>query len=439
MSKTLEILVVESDPPAAMELQQGLAEMGHMVSYTTAGESALDQAARRKPDLVILDVVLKGSLDGIQTAQKFRDQFNCPAIFFTANTESDLLDRAIAINPLGFLAKPFQSSQLRLVLGLADRRRADTAAREERNGLLTGIVDSLLDGVLALSKDESIQFLNSRGERMTGRGADDLFGKPVSTIFPDTGENTQLLANVRSAFQETPPAVGGGGRGIVLSADGSQQAVVVLISPVKDRSGGPPKFVTMMFRPAPKATDTPAEHPYPATADDEAATEPRTDSSDTIEAALSNGNPMREKVLRAISKRLESNTQSFATVLILNQFDAFRGRYGITSAEKLVHVFAANLMKLLPEQDRMYQWSSRTIIVLSDRNSSLDDMRLEMTALCARRIDYFLHASERSALLTLSASWTLLPVMETGSLEAIAEQIEAFEKLHTRSRRTLLK
>src|SRR5260370_12196070 len=151
---------------------------------------------------------------------------------------------------------------------------------------------------------------------------------------------------------------------------------------------------------------------------------------------ISNGKPMRERVLRAICKSLESSTLSFVTVLILNQFDAFRSRYGATS-EKLVNVFAANLMKLLPDEDRMYQWSSRAIVVLSDRYSSLDDMRLEMTALCARRIDYFLHASERSALLTLSASWTLLSLMDIGSLEAVVGQIEAFKKLHTRSRRTL--
>src|SRR5712691_781076 len=95
VAETLDILVVEDEAPAAMELQQALVEMGHMVSYTTSGEGALEQAARRRPDLVVMDIVLKGEMDGVAAAGKLAELYGSPVIFFTARTEPDTIERAI--------------------------------------------------------------------------------------------------------------------------------------------------------------------------------------------------------------------------------------------------------------------------------------------------------------------------------------------------------
>ena len=119
-------------------------------------------------------------------------------------------------------------------------------------------------------------------------------------------------------------------------------------------------------------------------------------------------------------------------MLVLSKFDMFRVRYGINSAERLLHALSAQVMKTLPPHDRLYQWSNRSLIALCERNSSLDEVRLEMTALCSRRIDYFLNAPERSALVTLSATWTLLPLGGNVTLEKVIEQIDGFERQHSR-------
>ena len=143
------------------------------------------------------------------------------------------------------------------------------------------------------------------------------------------------------------------------------------------------------------------------------------------------GDPLREQAIRAISGRVESGKRNYGVVLVLSQFDMFRMRYGINSAERLLHALSAQVMKNLPPEDRLYQWSNRALIALCERGSSLDEVRLEMTTLCSRRIDYFLNAPERSALVTLSATWTLLPLYET-VLEKVIEQVDGFERQHSR-------
>jgi hypothetical protein len=98
----------------------------------------------------------------------------------------------------------------------------------------------------------------------------------------------------------------------------------------------------------------------------------------------------------------------------------------------LLHALSSQVMKTLPSEDRLYQWSNRCLVALCERGSSLDEVRLEMTALCSRRIDYFLNAPERSALVTLSAAWTLLPLYGNVSVEKVIEQMDGFERQHSR-------
>ena len=72
------------------------------------------------------------------------------------------------------------------------------------------------------------------------------------------------------------------------------------------------------------------------------------------------------------------------------------------------------------------------MVALCERASSLDEVRLEMTSMCSRRVDYFLNASERSALVTLSANWTLLPLFDGASIDKVVDQVDAFERMHSR-------
>lgn len=109
----IKILVVEDEALIAMDIAEKLAEMGYVVPQTTDnGADAIRLAGELKPDIVLMDIVIKGDMDGIETAEQIRNRFNIPSLFLTAYNSSTIMDRAMKTNPAGFLLKPFEDTKL---------------------------------------------------------------------------------------------------------------------------------------------------------------------------------------------------------------------------------------------------------------------------------------------------------------------------------------
>jgi hypothetical protein len=311
--------------------------------------------------------------------------------------------------------------------------------------MLGGIVDGMLDSVLILNKQGVVTFANSTSSRLLKRPPNEIKSSKFEIIFPADGDgNNDIKATVDSIFADSGGAIGSGGRGTVTDGGGARHAVIVIANPVRDEAGKV-SAVSLSFRAAPPP-QKPQPVPEPAPARD-AGPPPRQEAivdlggrgetgsgkqDPGVGHAQGKGSPLREQAIRAVSMRVDSGKRNYGVVLVLSQFDMFRMRYGINSAERLLHALSAQVMKTLPPEDRLYQWSNRCLIALCERTSSLDEVRLEMTALCSRRIDYFLNAPERSALVTLSANWTLLPLYGAVALEKVIEQIDGFERQHSR-------
>lgn len=122
------ILIVEDEAVVAMDLHATLTELGYEVvgNATTAGE-ALYLAGRERPDVVLMDVKLRGAADGVHTASMLRDQVRAPVVFLTANADNPTLRRALEAGAGGFLAKPFERQALhhalQVALGQAEQQR----------------------------------------------------------------------------------------------------------------------------------------------------------------------------------------------------------------------------------------------------------------------------------------------------------------------------
>jgi diguanylate cyclase (GGDEF)-like protein len=114
------ILVVEDERLVGRDVQNMLLRLGHEVAGVVAtGEEALTVIRERPPDLVLMDVVLKGELDGIETAKTIKDEFALPIIFLTAYADEITLSRAKFADPLGYLLKPFELRELQTAIELA--------------------------------------------------------------------------------------------------------------------------------------------------------------------------------------------------------------------------------------------------------------------------------------------------------------------------------
>ena len=114
------ILVVEDESIVALDLQQRLTDMGYSVPAVAAsGQDALKKAADIRPDLVLMDIRLKGDMDGIEVAEQIRDLLNAPPVYLTAYTDEDTLQRAKITEPFGYIVKPFDERTLRSTVEMA--------------------------------------------------------------------------------------------------------------------------------------------------------------------------------------------------------------------------------------------------------------------------------------------------------------------------------
>lgn len=114
------ILLVDDEAIIAAELDDRLTARGYEVlGIATSGAKAVTMAAELRPDLVIMDIIMPGELDGIEAAAKIHARFDIPVIFLTAYADDDLLKRAKAIQPLGYILKPFHEAQITATIEMA--------------------------------------------------------------------------------------------------------------------------------------------------------------------------------------------------------------------------------------------------------------------------------------------------------------------------------
>ena len=122
MTAGARILVVEDEGFVAVDLQQVLVGLGYRVDHTAASaDEAMRCAAESPPDLVLMDIQIKGDRDGIEAATELRSRFGVPIVYLTAYADVATVERAKRTVPLGYLHKPFSEVALRTTLEVAFR------------------------------------------------------------------------------------------------------------------------------------------------------------------------------------------------------------------------------------------------------------------------------------------------------------------------------
>ena len=180
------ILIVEDESIVAMDLALTLRRLGYTVVGTeSSGAAAFETAAAARPDLVLMDIRLKGPTDGIHAGSAIQHDLGIPVVFLTAHGDPDTVQRAKAASPYGYLVKPFDERLLyravEVALNLAEREKAERNqaldqlwTSEERFRLL---VDAIKDyALIMLDAEGRIQSWNAGAERMTGFSAEEVIG-----------------------------------------------------------------------------------------------------------------------------------------------------------------------------------------------------------------------------------------------------------------------
>ena len=204
----IRILIVEDEGLIARDIENMVRQAGYEIcAVAGTGEEAVEKAETTHPDLILMDIILGGEMDGVEAAEKIRDQFSLPIIYLTAHTDENTLQRAKLTEPVGYTLKPVEQKELMTVIEMALYKHQMEIKLKERQAWLTTILQSIGEGVIATDKFGNITFMNPIAEKLTGWNQPESIGKPLTSVLhlmdEDTGKLVrlgipELLANTAS-------------------------------------------------------------------------------------------------------------------------------------------------------------------------------------------------------------------------------------------------
>lgn len=120
MGKTVKILIVEDEMVIAANISLQLSELGYEVTgILPRGEEVISHVAIEQPDIMLIDIQLKGKLDGIETVRLMQLEYDIPVIYLTANADADHFEKAKETHPFAFISKPFKKLDLQRAIALS--------------------------------------------------------------------------------------------------------------------------------------------------------------------------------------------------------------------------------------------------------------------------------------------------------------------------------
>lgn len=196
MGEKTRILIVEDETLVARHIQNMVGGLGYeVVGVTATGEEAVALALKDKPELVLMDIMLRGPMDGIAAAREIWQSLNVPVVYLTAYADEATLHRAKLTQPFGYLLKPFEERELYTAVEMALYKHDVDRRLQERERWLSTILGNIADGVLSTDRQDIVTYLNPVAETLLGRSREECLGKPLSDAFPVESEETgQRLA-----------------------------------------------------------------------------------------------------------------------------------------------------------------------------------------------------------------------------------------------------
>lgn len=175
---------MEDEGIVAFAIQQSLRGLGYDVPVTVdSGEEALRVAAEITPDLVLMDIRLKGPMDGIEAARRISEAHGIPVIYLTAHSDAQTLDRAKVTVPYGYVLKPFDERALQIAVEMSLYRAAMQTALARTKAKLEAILACIGEGVVGTDPAGQVNFINPMAMALLGCTEAEAMNRPVGELF----------------------------------------------------------------------------------------------------------------------------------------------------------------------------------------------------------------------------------------------------------------
>jgi PAS domain S-box-containing protein len=194
---SVKILVVEDESIVAMDIKHRLENMDYVVpAVVSSGEEAVEKVSETLPDLILMDIVLRGEIDGIEAAQIIKDNYNIPVLYLTAYSDEKTLKRAKITGPFGYIIKPFEDRELHSAIEVARYKHEMETKLTASEKWLSTTLESIGEAVITTDEKGYITFMNPIAQKITGWEQNEAIGNPLENIFrienEETGEQINL-------------------------------------------------------------------------------------------------------------------------------------------------------------------------------------------------------------------------------------------------------
>lgn len=157
-----KILIIEDEFITASALKLLLGGMGFdIVGVEDSGEGAIKTAEQLKPDIVLMDIILNGDMNGITAAKYIREQYNIPVIYLTGQADDSTIFQAIESEPFGYIIKPFEEKNLKTSILMALYKHELDQKLVESERRYRAIAELAQDSIIIFNRDYSISYINS--------------------------------------------------------------------------------------------------------------------------------------------------------------------------------------------------------------------------------------------------------------------------------------
>lgn len=200
------ILIADDEIIIATQLEERLSQMGYdVVGIASSGAAAVEMAKKLTPDLILMDIVMPGEMDGIDAARIIRKENGTPFIFLTAHNDRSIIRRAKALEPLGYILKPFLDAQIAAAIEVALHNEKMTRLvriSEERYRRLAEIIPH---GIIETDTKLVIAYANPAFHKLFDFPEGAMAGKDAVDILHTTAQKEKLQSDLIRVFNDEPP------------------------------------------------------------------------------------------------------------------------------------------------------------------------------------------------------------------------------------------
>ena len=227
------VLVVEDESLVALDIRRTLVRIGYdVVGAVATGEDAIRATAELAPDVVLMDIHLRGEIDGVEAVERILRGRDLPVVYLTAHADAPTVERARRTRPFGYVLKPFEERELQVAIEMACFRHEMEGRLRESERWLAATLRSIGDGVVATDGEWRIRFLNPAAELLTGWTTAEAVGRDLADVLRVS------LAGTPDPLPSSTPLFGGGrAEGWLTTRDGRRIAIEESSTTIRDDDG----------------------------------------------------------------------------------------------------------------------------------------------------------------------------------------------------------